>query len=89
MANPPASAAAAFSSPLSLRKAGRSSIPAELRKEIYKELLLVDLRQEQKDPPHCHLHLDILRVNREIYREASDILYLRSTWVQISMDYQV
>ena len=80
MANPP---------PLNFRKAGWSSLPPELREEIYKELLLVDMRQEQKDLCHHHLHLNILRVNKEIHEEASDILYLRNTWVQISMDDQV
>ena len=80
MANPP---------PLSLRKAGWSNLPAELREKIYKELLLVDMRQEQKDLCHRHLHLNILRANRQIYEEASDILYLRNTWVKIRMDHQV
>ena len=65
------------------------SLPAEIREEIYKELLLVDMRQEQKDLCHHHLHPNILRANRAIYGEASNILYLRNTWVQISMDHQV
>lgn len=80
MANPP---------PLNFRKTGWSSLPLELREEIYKELLLVDMRRVQKDLCHHHLHLNILRVNKEIHEEASDILYLRNTWVQISMDDQV
>ena len=80
MANPP---------PFSLPKAGWSNLPAELRAKIYKELLLVDMHQEQKDLCHHHLHLNILRANREIHREASDILYLRNTWVKIRMDHQV
>ena len=79
IANPP---------PLTLPKAGWSSLPAEVRAKIYKELLLVDMRQEQKDLCHHHLHLDILRANREIYKEASDILYLRNTWVRFRMDIQ-
>ncbi len=102
MANPSASAAAA-NFPLSstsattatepgvssLRKVGWSSLPAEVREEVYKELLLVDMRTEQRDlSRHC-LHLDILRVNRETYEEASDILYFRNTWVQINMDPEV
>ena len=80
MANPPA---------LNFCMAGWSTLPPELREEIYKELLLVDMRQEQKDLCHHHLHLNILRVNKKIHEEASDILYLRNTWVQISMDDQV
>ena len=79
IANPP---------PLNLPKAGWSNLPAELRAKIYKELLLVDMRQEQKDLCRHHLHLNILRANREIYREASDILYLRNTWVRFRMDLQ-
>ena len=102
MANPSASAAATNSphsttsattstepEELSLRKVGWSCLPAELRERVYKELLLVDMRQEQRDLCHHHLHLDILRVNRETYEEASDILYLRNTWVQIGMDNEV
>ena len=79
IANPP---------PLNLPKAGWSNLPAELRAKIYKELLLVDMRQEQKDLCRHHLHLNILRANREIYKEASDILYLRNTWVRFRMDLQ-
>ena len=67
MADPP---------PLSPRKARWSSLPVEIREEICQELLLVDTRQKQKDLCHYHLHLNILRANREIYEEASDILYL-------------
>ena len=89
MANPPASVATSKSSALSLRKAGWSSLPAGLREEVYKELLLVDMRQEQKEPSHRHLHLDILRVNKEICKEASAIPYLWNSWVQNSMGYQV
>ncbi len=74
---------------LSLRKVGWSSLPAEIREEVYKELLLVDMRQEQRDLCHHHLHIEILRVDRETYKEASDILYLRNTWVQIGMDSKV
>ena len=100
MANPSASAAA-VSSPLSptsattspedmsLCKVGWSSLPAELREEVYKELLLVDMHQEQRDLSCHHLHLDILRVDRQTYKEASDILYLRNTWVRIDMDLEV
>ena len=84
------------------RNVGWSSLPAEVREEVYKELLLVDLHHKQRNltcdylhnPVHqgqralfCHhLHVDILRVNRQIYKEASDILYLRNTWVQINMN---
>ena len=95
MARPSASAAAA-NSPLSStsattstepevlspRKVGWSSLPAEIREEVYKELLLVNMHPEQRHLCHQHLHLDILRINRQTYEEASDILYLRSTWVQ-------
>ena len=99
MANPSASVAAvnsplsptsATTSPesedLSLREVGWSSLPAELREEVYKELLLVDIHQEQRDLSCHHLHLDILRVDRQTYKEASAILYLWNTWVQINMD---
>ena len=61
----------------------------EVRVEVYKELLLVDMRQEQSDLSWHHLHLNILRVNRETYKEASGILYLRDTWVQINMNPEV
>ena len=45
--------------------------------------------QEPRDLFCHHLHLDILRVNRQTYKEASDILYLRNTWVQINMNAEV
>ena len=64
---------------------GWPSLPLEVREEVYKRLLLVDMRQERRDLSCHHLHLDILRVNRQTYREASEILYLRNTWVQINM----
>ena len=47
------------------------------------------MNQEQKDLSCHHLHLNILRVNRETYKEASNILYLRNTWVQINMNLDV
>ena len=86
----------------SSRNVGWLSLPAEVREEVYKELLLVDMHHKQRNltydflhnPVHqeqralfCHhLHVDILRVNRQIFKEASDILYLRNTWVQINMN---
>ena len=102
MANPSSSAAAAKSllsstaattatesGVISPRNVGWSSLPPEVREEIYKELLLVDMRQEQRDLSCNHLHLDILRVNRVTYKEASGILYLWNTWVQINMSPEV
>ncbi|KAK0516824.1 hypothetical protein JMJ35_001427 [Cladonia borealis] len=74
---------------LSPRNVGRSSLPAEVREEVYKELLLVDMHEEQGDLFCHHLHVDILRVNRQTHKEASDILYLRNTWVQINMNAEV
>ena len=71
------------------RNVGWSSLPPEVREEVYKELLLVNMRQEKRDLSCHHLHLDILRVNRETYKEASGILYLRNTWVQINMNPEV
>ena len=74
---------------LSSRNVGWPSLPLEVREEVYRKLLLVDMRQERRDLSRHHLHLDILRVNRETYREASGILYLRNTWVQINMSPEV
>ena len=74
---------------ISPRNVGWSSLPPEVREEIYKELLLVDMSQEQGDLSCHHLHLDILRVNRVTYKEASGILYLWNTWVQVNMNPEV
>ena len=64
---------------------GWSDLPLELREKIYRELLLVDMRQEQHDLSRHHIHPNILRVNKQILAEASNTLYLRNTWVRITM----
>ena len=55
-------------------------LPLELRRQIYRELLLAD---HEIAPPKCpsesvapsQLHPAILRVNKQTYSEASTILY--------------
>ena len=66
---------------------GLLSIPRELRDRIYEELLCLDEFQTQQHHVfHAprKLYPAILRVNRQLYHEASEILYDANGWVTLT-----
>jgi len=61
------------------------SLPRELRNMIYRKLLL----PERADPYRktYKIEPDILRVNKQMHREASEILYREISWVMFNTNY--
>ena len=65
-------------------------LPGELRHIIYQELLLVDrFRLEASESKICvpgplRLHTAILRVSKEIYEEAVQVIYQENCWIIVN-----
>lgn len=63
---------------------GFLAIPRELRNKIYEELLCVDEFQVQQFKRGRKLDPKILGVSKQIYHEASEILYNKNGWVTVT-----
>ena len=69
------------------RSIGLLGIPRELRDKIYEELLYLDDLAEfeiKETKKSAKLHLEILRVSRQINGEASKILYEKNSWITVT-----
>lgn len=58
-------------------------MPRELRDKVYEELFYLDDFEIQQNERLKKLHTRILRVNREVYQEASETLYEKNAWVSL------
>lgn len=63
------------------------SLPRELRDQIYRELLLAD-KVHAKEAFKYALEPAILRVNKQLYKECTRILYEENTWVLITVNWR-
>lgn len=63
---------------------GLLAMPRELRNKIYEELLHLDEFQVQQFQPWRKIDPKILAVCRQIYQEASEILYDKNGWVTVT-----
>ncbi|KAL2054006.1 hypothetical protein ABVK25_005545 [Lepraria finkii] len=61
------------------------SLPREERDKIYVQQLCVDILQQQRQLDQHRFTTGLLLVNKQINAEAFEILYLRNTWVRITM----
>lgn len=64
-----------------VKETGLLALPREIRDKIYEELFYLDEFQIQQFRTRSKLDPSILRVSRQLYREASEILYERNSWV--------
>ena len=72
---------------------GFTHLPRELRDQIYRELLLPDKTQVSRSARHTTRRLQsgnslqpaILRVSKQMHREASMVLYKETKWVLFTM----
>lgn len=64
--------------------AGLLTLPRELRNQIYEELLCLDEFQVQQFRPGRTLDPKILGVNRQIFHEASEMLYEKNGWITVA-----
>ena len=65
-------------------RAGFLSLPLEIRDAIYAELLCIDEFDILVRSSEWKLHLDILRVNKQISGEASRVLLTQNDFIVVS-----
>ena len=64
-----------------VKETGLLTLPREIRDKIYEELFYLDEFQIQQLRTRRNLDPSILRVSRQLYREASKIFYEKNNWV--------